>query len=56
MDALVVYDKVSNGGFVIVDDYNSVLACRTAITDFRRENGIDAPLVPIDADAVYWRK
>jgi O-methyltransferase len=56
IDALQVYDRVSRGGFIIVDDYNAVAACREAVTDFRRERGIDAPLVPIDAHAVYWRK
>ena len=55
MDALVLYDKVSPGGFVIVDDYD-LDGCRMAITDFRREHGIDAPLVEVDGAAVYWRK
>ncbi|HEY1879937.1 MAG TPA: TylF/MycF/NovP-related O-methyltransferase, partial [Caulobacteraceae bacterium] len=35
MDALTsLYDKVSLGGFVIVDDYNSFASCKAAITDF----------------------
>jgi len=55
MDALVLYDKVSPGGFVIVDDYN-LEACRLAITDFRRERDITAPLEQVDGAAVYWRK
>jgi O-methyltransferase len=55
MDALVLYDKVSPGGFVIVDDYD-LEACRLAITDFRTERRIDAPLVQVDEAAVYWRK
>jgi hypothetical protein len=56
MDALQVYEKVAPGGFVIVDDYNAVPACKQAITDFRSRHGVDAPLVPVDAHAVYWRK
>jgi O-methyltransferase len=56
MDALTMYDKVSPGGYVIVDDYNAIPACKKAITDFRRDRRIDAPLVPIDYSAVYWRK
>jgi hypothetical protein len=56
MDALVLYDKVSSGGFVIVDDYQVIPACSQAIDDFRRDREITAPIVPIDSDAVYWRK
>ena len=56
MDALVVYEKVSPGGFIIVDDYESVPACKRAITDFRQAHDIEAPLVGIDQHAVYWRK
>ncbi len=56
MDALVVYPKVSKGGYVIVDDYNAVKGCRLAVEDFRAANGITAALVPIDREAVYWRK
>ena len=56
MDALQVYDKVSSGGFIVVDDYNAVPACKEAITDFRREHAIGESLVPIDRHSVYWRK
>ena len=57
MDALRnLYDKVSPGGFVIVDDYNAVPACKRAIHDFRAERNIFDPLIGIDQDGVYWRK
>jgi O-methyltransferase len=56
MDGLRVYDRVSPGGFVIVDDYEAVPACKAAIDDFRRDNDVSAPLVRIDDHAVYWRK
>jgi O-methyltransferase len=56
IDALTVYSKVSPGGFIIVDDYEAVPACKQAIIDFRRANGVEAPLVQIDQHAVYWRK
>lgn len=56
MDSLTnLYDKVSNGGFIIIDDY-LLTTCAAAITDFRRERNIQEPLVPIDNIAVYWRK
>lgn len=56
-DALTaLYDKVSPGGFVIVDDYGAIPACRQATDDFRRSQRIDEPLVQVDWTGVYWRK
>ena len=56
-DALLpLYDKVSAGGYVIVDDYNSWAGCKRAVDEFRSARGIVAPLVSIDPHAVYWRK
>ncbi len=56
MDALSsLYDKVSPGGFIIVDDYE-LTECRRAITDFREGRGIADQIIPIDASAVFWRK
>ncbi len=49
IDALTaLYHKVSPGGFVIVDDYGAVPACRAAVTDFRETHGITAPIHDID--------
>ena len=57
MDALrPLYGNVSDGGFVIVDDYGAVPACRQAVDDFRTEQGVAAPLREIDWTGVYWRK
>lgn len=57
MDALVhLYDKLSVGGFAIVDDYGMVEACRKATDDFRASRGIPDPLQPIDGVGVFWRK
>jgi O-methyltransferase len=53
LDAL--YQKVSAGGFVIVDDY-ALAGCRKAVEDFRERNGIAKHLHEIDKTAVYWRK
>jgi len=51
-----LYDKVSPGGFVIVDDYGAVPASARAIHDFRGSRGITDPLETIDWAGVYWRK
>ena len=56
MDALSsLYDKLSVGGFVIIDDFN-VGACRAAVHDFRTARGILDPIEPIDWAGVYWRR
>ena len=57
MTALVpLFDKVAQGGFVIVDDYGSCPPCKQAIDDFRAERGITDALQVIDRQSVYWRK
>lgn len=56
-DALrALYPKVSAGGYVIIDDYHIIDACRQAVTDFRNEHGIDEKLEVVDWSAVHWRK
>ncbi len=57
MDAITaLYPKVSPGGYVIVDDYHSVPACKQAVYDYM--TGIkDTPEIQeIDGSAVYWMK
>jgi hypothetical protein len=56
MDTLTaLYDRVSPGGFVIIDDYGAIDACREAVEDFRRDRGIDAPIHEVDWTGVWWR-
>lgn len=50
-----MYDRVSPGGFVIVDDYEWK-SCSTAIAEFRAVRNITAPLQDIDGAGVFWRK
>lgn len=57
MDILTsLYSKVSPGGFVIIDDYEALPACRHAVIDFRQEHGITEPLIAVDWSCVYWRR
>jgi O-methyltransferase len=57
MDALRnLYDKVSQGGYVIVDDYSTWPSCKAAVTDFLAERGISAELMKIDDDGMFWQK
>jgi len=56
MDVLEnLYDRLSIGGYLIVDDY-SLKACKEAVHDFRRENKIKETINPIDSFGVYWKK
>ena len=41
MDALVhLYPKLSQGGYLIVDDYGAIPSCRQAVEDYRSEHDI----------------
>lgn len=57
MDGLrSLYHKLSPGGFLIVDDYGAVPACRQCVHDFRDEHGIKDRIVEIDWGGVFWQK
>jgi O-methyltransferase len=51
-----LYSSLSPGGYVIVDDYGAVRACRRAVDDFRSRHGVREPIEAIDASAVAWRR
>ncbi|MDZ4792726.1 MAG: TylF/MycF family methyltransferase [Bacteroidota bacterium] len=57
MDTLTaLYPKLSPGGYIIIDDWGSVMGCRKAVEDYRRENNINEKMETIDADGVFWQK
>lgn len=57
IDALsTLYPKLSIGGYVIVDDYHWIEACKRAVTDYRASNGITDPVETIDWTGAFWRK
>ena len=49
------YDRLADGGFVIVDGYGNAEWAAT-VDEFRSVRGIDAPLERIDWSAAVWRK
>jgi O-methyltransferase len=51
-----LYDRVSPGGFVIVDDYGAIDDARRATIDFRLSRDIEEPMHAIDEDGVFWRR
>jgi hypothetical protein len=56
-DCLVnLYPKLSQGGYCIVDDYNSFPDCKLAVTEYREQNQISDEIVAIDNLAVFWKK
>jgi O-methyltransferase len=56
-DALVnLYDKVTPGGYVIIDDYGPVIDARRATLDFRLARGITEQMYAVDDDGAFWRK
>ncbi len=57
MDGLVnLYPKLSVGGYLIVDDYDCLSACRQAVEDYRGQHGITDEIKEIDWTGVYWMR
>jgi hypothetical protein len=50
-----LYDGLSPGGWLIVDDYE-IHACRAAVNDFRERRGIKEPITEIDWTGICWQK
>ena len=56
-EALVnLYPRLSPGGYVIIDDFGAVPACRQAVLDFRQNNSIKEEIREIDWSGVYWQR
>jgi len=53
-----LYDRLSIGGFVIIDDYgqDSWTYCRKAVDEFRAERNIEDPLILVDSTCHYWQR
>ena len=60
----MLYDLLSVGGFVIIDDYMSWSGCRQAVDDFRASRDILEPFYPVYHEGtgsevvqgVWWQK
>jgi hypothetical protein len=51
-----LYPRLSTGGYLIVDDYGAVPACRRAVDDFRQAHGINEKIAEIDWSGVCWQR
>lgn len=53
-----LYDKLSKGGFVIIDDYanHALKGCKAAVDDFREKRNVTEQMQKIDWTGIYWQK
>jgi O-methyltransferase len=51
-----LYDRVPEGGIIVLDDYFCWEGCKKATDDFRNERGITSEIIRIDRESVYWIK
>ena len=56
MDGPFAESKELVGGYAIIDDYGLTTGCAHAVDEYRAQQRIDAPLVVVDRQTVYWRK
>ena len=57
LDALTnLYDRVSPGGYAMIDDYGVLGSCRQAVHDFLDARGLKPEIRSIDGAAVWWVK
>ena len=54
LDAL--YDGLTPGGYLVLDDYGSFQGARRAADEFRAQRGITEPIERIDYTGARWRK
>lgn len=51
-----LYPRLAVGGYLVVDDYRWIEACRRAVNDFREQRGITEPIEQIDWNSIRWRR
>jgi hypothetical protein len=51
-----LYDRVSVNGWIVIDDYELVPACRAAVHDYLGRRDLRPDIYPIDGVGVFFRK
>jgi O-methyltransferase len=51
-----LYDRVSINGWIVIDDYEVIPACRSAVHDFLKARDLKPEIYPIDGVGVFFRK
>lgn len=55
MDILyTLWDAVAMGGWIIIDDYAEILACKTAVTEFLNRHKIKANFIVVPGQTSAW--
>ncbi|MBD9374399.1 class I SAM-dependent methyltransferase [Rhizobium sp. ARZ01] len=49
-----LYDFVSPGGIIIIDDYGTFSGCRRAVDEFRKQRNINTPVEYVDSECVQF--
>ncbi|MDD3374516.1 MAG: macrocin O-methyltransferase [Candidatus Omnitrophica bacterium] len=52
------YQKVSQGGFIVIDDYYTLKGCQAAVNDFLKENQLEdkVNIIKVDWNGAYFCK
>jgi O-methyltransferase len=57
IDALThLYPKLEVGGYLIVDDYGGIKACKAAVEDYRKQHNITEEIKTVDWTGIYWKR
>lgn len=51
-----LYDRLSPGGYVLIDDYNCYPSCKQAVADFAAQRKLSFQIEEVDWTGAYWRK
>ena len=53
-----LYDKLSPGGYMVIDDYgqDDWTYCRQAVDEFRSGRNITEPMLRVDSTCYYWQR
>ena len=51
-----LYPKLSKGGFIIIDDFDDLEACKKAVLDYRKENNIKEKIIKINSRGAHWKR
>mgnify|MGYP002640379097 CR=1 FL=1 len=51
-----LYDRVTPGGFIIIDDWTASKETKLAVQDFWKERGVQPDVTKVDWTCVFWRK
>ena len=51
-----LYDKLVEGGVIIIDDYNTYEGCKKAVDEFLKKRKLTVIINSIDTDSIFWIK